>query len=186
MNSEDPYAYPGSSVLRNRLGILDPEELDVVERRLVYEPMTSEISRIILNAAPVCFVIHSLVHLRAALTAASSLGDPVIALSAPGASAYAGAAWFAALVRQGEAEFPNVPFIAILDCGDRAGDVLSALGTGLKHLVFTGHPEALRRLKAIAAESGAEILDRRPEAFDLVNRRAPERAARAWCQASSE
>jgi fido (protein-threonine AMPylation protein) len=31
----DPYIYPGSTVLRNKLGITDPAELDYVERELV-------------------------------------------------------------------------------------------------------------------------------------------------------
>lgn len=35
--SDDPYVYAGTSVLRNRLGIYDPEELDRVERQLVRE-----------------------------------------------------------------------------------------------------------------------------------------------------
>jgi cell filamentation protein len=30
---DDPYVYPGTSVLRNRFGIVDPEKLDKVERR---------------------------------------------------------------------------------------------------------------------------------------------------------
>ena len=33
----DPYVYPGTSVLRNRLGIRDAAELDRVERQLVRE-----------------------------------------------------------------------------------------------------------------------------------------------------
>ncbi len=35
MTGEDPYNYPGSAVLRNRLGIRDPDRLDAIERRLV-------------------------------------------------------------------------------------------------------------------------------------------------------
>lgn len=134
----------------------------------------------------VCYVIHSLAHLRAALAAGGATGQPITALSGPQASAYAGAAWFAALVRHGQAEFPGVPLTAILDCGDRPGDALIALGTGLRHLVFTGHPEAARRLEAIAAENGAEILRQRPEAFDLLNQRDPAFAARAWCERPSD
>ena len=33
--ADDPYVYPGTSILRNRLGITDPEFLDKQERSLV-------------------------------------------------------------------------------------------------------------------------------------------------------
>ena len=35
--SDDPYVYPGTSVLRNRIGIRDARELERVERQLVRE-----------------------------------------------------------------------------------------------------------------------------------------------------
>lgn len=35
IDSDDPYVYPGTTTLRNRLGITDPGELDRVERSLV-------------------------------------------------------------------------------------------------------------------------------------------------------
>jgi cell filamentation protein len=35
VSADDPYLYPGTSVLRNKLGILDTGEFDRIERRLV-------------------------------------------------------------------------------------------------------------------------------------------------------
>jgi cell filamentation protein len=35
VNGIDPYCFPGSTVLRNKLGIMDAQELDYVERELV-------------------------------------------------------------------------------------------------------------------------------------------------------
>jgi len=35
VSGDDPYLYPGAPVLRNRLGLTDPDQLDKVERRLV-------------------------------------------------------------------------------------------------------------------------------------------------------
>ena len=35
MSADDPYCYPGSSSLRNRLGLTNPAQLDRMERRLV-------------------------------------------------------------------------------------------------------------------------------------------------------
>ena len=37
MSDSDPYVYPGTRILRNRLGIIDPELLDHAERSLVTE-----------------------------------------------------------------------------------------------------------------------------------------------------
>jgi hypothetical protein len=136
-----------------------------------------------LDKPAACFTIHSLTHLRAALTAGAESGRPIVALSAAGASGYAGAAWFAALVAEGRAEFPGVPLTAILDCADRAGDVPAALKRGIGHIVFTGHPEAAARLQDIAAQTGATILLERPRSCDLLNARDPFRAARVHCEA---
>lgn len=134
------------------------------------------------DAEPAAFIVHSLAQLRAALAAGAASGRSILAVSAPSASAYAGASWFAALIAAGKAEFPDVALTPILDCGDRAGDALAALGLGLRHLVFTGHAEAAARLARIAAESGATILDRRPDALDLLDRTDPDRAAQKHCQ----
>jgi len=135
-----------------------------------------------LEPIPAAFVVHSLRHLRAALAAGAAAGRPIIALSAPGASAFAGASWFLALIEQGATEFPDVPLTAILDCGDRGGDAVAALQAGAMHLIFTGHLGALARLKGIAADYGASVDDRRPSAFDLLNTADPVYAARAACE----
>ena len=133
-----------------------------------------------------CFTIHGLAHLRAALTAGAQSGRPIVALSAAGASGYAGAGWFAALIEQGRAEFPAVPLTAILDCADRAGDVPAALRRGITHIVFTGHPEAALRLQDIVGQVGATILLERPASLDLLTARDPFRAARLHCEASEK
>jgi len=131
---------------------------------------------------PAAFVVHSLAHLRAALAAGAASGRPVVALSAPGASAFAGPAWFAAMVKAARDEFPEASFTPVIDCGDRAGDVLNALDLGLRHVIFTGSSEAAARLEAIAAGIGATVTNRRPEAFDLLNIRDAGPAALKWCE----
>jgi hypothetical protein len=132
------------------------------------------------------FVIHGLKHLRAALAAARAAARPVIVISAPAAGAYAGANWFAVLIAHAAAEFPDVEMTAILDCGDRGGDVLAALKAGLRHIVFTGHPDAAARLIAIATVDGARILDRRPPALDLLDSADVDYAARKHCECLPE
>ena len=129
-----------------------------------------------------CFTVHGLPHLRAALTAGALTGRPIVALSAVGASGFAGAGWFIALTEQGRQEFPNVSLTAILDCADRAGDVPAALKRGITHIVFTGHPEAAIRLQDIARQMGAAVLLERPASLDLLNFRDPFRAARIHCE----
>jgi len=133
------------------------------------------------NAPAACFTIHSLAHLRAALTAGAASGRSIIALSAIGASGFAGAGWFAALVEHGRREFPEVALTTMLDCADRGGDVPAALKLGLSHLIFTGHPEAAVRLGDIAVQYGATVITARPPSLDLLNVRDPFRAARIHC-----
>jgi hypothetical protein len=130
-----------------------------------------------------CFTIHGLAHLRAALTAGAAGGRPVVALSAIGASSFAGAGWFASLAELGRLEFPGVELTAMLDCADRAGDVPAALKLGLGHIIFTGHAEAAIRLQDIAAQCGATVITTRPPSLDLLNARDPFRAARIHCEA---
>jgi hypothetical protein len=138
------------------------------------------------NAPAACFTIHSLAHLRAALTAGAASGRPIVVLSATGASGFAGAGWFASLVEQAGQEFPEVELTAMLDCADRAGDAPAALKLGLSHLIFTGHPEAAIRLQDIAAQSGATVIAARPPSLDLLNARDPFRAARIHCDTSEK
>jgi cell filamentation protein len=170
------------------LGRLDPRRWIAASRAAHtadYRLMAEEIGRAILDRAPVCFIVHGLPHLRAALTAGAEFGRPIIALSGPSAGAYAGAGWFTELVRQGRAEFPEVQLTAIFDCGDRAGDALAAFDAGVTDIVFTGHPDAFTRLTAIAAGLGVRVHDRRPEGFDLINLKDPLFAARRHCGLSS-
>ena len=76
-------------------------------------------------------------------------------VSFPGAGASAGPGWFQEIVERLEAEHPGLAFEAVLDCGDKAGAVLAALRRGVRHVRFSGHPEAARRLGAIAEQLGA-------------------------------
>jgi hypothetical protein len=129
---------------------------------------------------PACFTVHGLGHLRAALAAGARSGTPIVALSAEGASGFAGVGWFANMIAQGRDEFPSVALTAIFDCADRAGDVLTAFEAGLEHIVFTGHPLAAERLAKIAVGYGATVLTERPNSFDFLHSRDPDYAARAF------
>ena len=119
-----------------------------------------------IQGAGIVVVVHGLGHLRAALAAGHAARQDVTAISAGSAGAFAGAGWFHAMIQAGRVEYPDVALTAILDCGDRAGDVLTALGLGITHVVFTGHPDALSRLRSVAGAKDAVIFDVRPPALD--------------------
>ena len=126
-------------------------------------------------------VIHSLDHARAALGAAQALGVAVTLASAAGAGAYAGPAWFRAVVALAAAEFPAARFTAVLDCADEAGTVLAALRQGVKRVRFSGSPAAAARLADIAAQHGAVIEHEAPaHPLDLLDRRDAPAACRAF------
>jgi cell filamentation protein len=40
VSSDDPYVYPGTAVLRNKLGLKDPARLDQIERLIVTQRIT--------------------------------------------------------------------------------------------------------------------------------------------------
>lgn len=137
------------------------------------------------TSSPACFTVHGLPHLRVAMAAGAATGRAIVVMSAAGASGYAGAGWFLSMAEQGRAEFPDVALTAWLDCDDRGGDVLAAFAAGARHVIFTGHPEAGRRLNAIAQEYGAAILSERPLSCDLLNASDPAWTARKWCETSA-
>ena len=125
-------------------------------------------------------IVHSLAHARAALAAAAELGVPLTLASAPGAAAYAGPGWFQEVVAQAKAEVPRADCRAVIDCGERPGDVLLALRLGLEQVRFTGKKEAAKKLAAIAEQLGAELITGRLEALDLRGVADPAVACRAW------
>ena len=127
-------------------------------------------------AVPRAVTVHGPADALAALEAAASLGRPVVLLSAPGAAAYAGAAWFKALVALARERWPAVDATAMLDCGDRAELVQGAMREGLADLVFTGPAATAARLSDIARQQGARLHRRRPESLDIAR---PERALAA-------
>jgi hypothetical protein len=114
--------------------------------------------------------IHGWPELQAALAATPPGGDLTVT-SAPAAAGHAGPGWFAALADRARAVRPDVRLTAILDCADRAGDVLAALRAGVRDVVFTGPEAATGRLAALAAAEGAVLHRQAPDCVDLRGRR---------------
>ncbi|MBP2310855.1 hypothetical protein [Azospirillum soli] len=124
--------------------------------------------------------IHGLTEARAACAAAAELGVPVLLVSAPAASAHAGALWFRDVVARAAAGFPNVAVTAVLDCADRAGDAQGALSAGVTTVLFTGRAEVAERLADIARARGATLLTGLAPALELRGARDPDVVCREW------
>jgi hypothetical protein len=129
---------------------------------------------------PRAVTVHGPEDALAAAAAAAELGRPVRLLSAPGAAAYAGAGWFAALVRLARERHPDALIAATLDCGDRPELVQGALRTGLDDLIYTGSAAIAARLADIAGQRGARLRRRRPRSLDLADVADTLTACRSW------
>lgn len=124
---------------------------------------------------------------RRAATAAKALSVSLTLLSPPGASAYGGVGWFAALAALAAAELaPCAEFDWILDCGDRAGDALTALAEGCPSVIFDGSDAAAARLTGIAAARGARVLRARPAALTLRPGGDALSASRQWLRMTGQ
>jgi hypothetical protein len=108
-------------------------------------------------------VVHSLHQAIAALKAAAHAGQPIIIASAPDAGGYVGPGWFKALVAAARNAVPGARFSALLDCGDNVGAALAAIRAEVEGAVFTGRPDAARRLADIARQHAVRFETNRPQ-----------------------
>jgi hypothetical protein len=125
-----------------------------------------------------CFIIHDLAQGRAALSAASEAGLGPVLASAPGAAGYLGAGTWRALEELWRREFPETQFLALLDCGDSAGDALAALRAGVTALRLDSHAGTVAKIAAMAEALGATVNPETGPACDLAEHRDPLAAAR--------
>ena len=128
---------------------------------------------------PPCIVIHSLVHARIVLEAATEAGGlPVLLLSAPDAACFMGPAWWLALIEAAVVghvrAVPN-----LLDCGDAAGRAMQALRLGQKGLILDPVCPQYDAVLERATVAGAAIQSTRPAALDLAEHGA-HRLLQGW------
>jgi len=128
-------------------------------------------------------VIHDLDHARAALAASSGLGIAVLLVTAPGAARSGGPAYLKAVIDRAAEGFPSSQWSALIDCGDRPGDVFASLDAGWRRLAFTGAPVAGQRLGEIAAGRGASLEHLPASSLDLAFEADPRSASRTWLSA---
>ena len=120
------------------------------------------------GADPV-FIVHSLPHAVATLTAAAESGRVVVLLSAAGAGLYAGPGWWRTLIQAARGVVPEARCKTRLDCADDAGAAQSAIRAGVEALIFTGRADVAARLADIAGQRGIEVVSKRPAAtLDLA------------------
>ena len=102
--------------------------------------------------------VHDWRQTEAALHAARAGGAAPTLVTPNDAAAFYGAGYLAALQDKARAEFPDVPFRLIVDCGDAAGYALACLRAGVKLISM----EPLNdKVADIARQMGAELV-RRP------------------------
>jgi len=132
-------------------------------------------------AEPPAIVVHNLAHALAALAAAAEAGVPIRLESAPGAAAYAGAAWFAAVVAAARRAHPRARALAVLDCGAEAGLALGAIREGVEAIRTRAPARVRRKLAAIAGAAGTRVVEgRRGAVLDLLDAADPAAAATAF------
>ncbi len=125
-------------------------------------------------------IVHDLGHALAALEAASGLGRPVILLSAPGAAGSMGAQVFRDLIEMAKATHPGAEVTAVLDCGEDPGLVLGAFRAGVMAARVTAQPDAMDRLRGMAAEMDAQVFEDEGPFLDLIDEDDAPAACKAW------
>jgi hypothetical protein len=128
--------------------------------------------------------VRGLEEARLAAGAAAALNLHFCLSSQVAASGYAGAGWFARLAAVVRQEYPGVVALAILDCGDRAGDVMAGIEEGVDAMVFSGPAPVAKSLQAMAQSTGLRLFAALGPGLDLSRQADPSTACRAWLQAS--
>jgi len=119
-------------------------------------------------------VVHTQAQAVAALAAAARAGRPVVLASPPGAAAAMGAGLFGAIVAAARAAHPEARSLAVLDCGDRAGDAMGALREGIEAVCFRGAADVAAKLAEMAAGSGARVVAELAVSLDLAGSADPQ------------
>ncbi len=125
-------------------------------------------------------IVHNLAHARAALSAAGTLGVPVVLISAAGAAAYAGACYFLEFTGRAMAEHPEAKARTVLDCGTEPGLALGALSAGCPAIRYTGPRASRLKIADIAARSRARVDNSRYRVLDLLDVEDARTAAYEW------
>jgi hypothetical protein len=125
-------------------------------------------------------IVHDLAQAEAALAVAAELSVPITLMSPPGAAAYQGVGYFAAMVEEARRAVPTAVATAVLDCGDAPGLALAALRHGIDAVRIEAPAKIRARIADIAKQTGGALVTGRVAALDLATAREPREACRAW------
>ena len=132
-------------------------------------------------AGPPTIIVHNLDHALGALAAAVEAGTAVRLMSAPGAAAYGGAAWFGALAAQAREAYPRAEVEMVLDCGSEPGLALGAIRTGIGAIRIKAPAKVREKICAIATASGSRLVaNDHVRALDLLDARDPHWEVSTW------
>ena len=124
--------------------------------------------------------VHGLGDAMRACSIAHQLGVAITLISAPGAVASIGPAWFRNIVRDLERAYPDLDVEAVLDCGDAAGYALAALRGGVKFIRYSGKPSTARKIEDIAENYGARLVRQPSRILDPRDEQDADAALRKW------
>lgn len=130
--------------------------------------------------------VHSPSHVRAALEAARALGCAVTLVSPQASASLAGIGWWRELMAVAKAEFPDVAFAHLLDCGPAAGLALAAIRCGAAPVLLEAEAEMLAKVADIAEQAGTRAEGGGKDALDLLGMPAPGLACREWLGAEDD
>ena len=86
--------------------------------------------------------------MQAVLMAARDSGNVPVLLTPENAAATYGAGYLAALQNRGRAEFPDVAFTLVVDCGDTPGYALACLRAGIARITESSSADTRMVLRA--------------------------------------
>lgn len=124
-------------------------------------------------------IVHDRDHLAAVYRASKKAGQPIAAITARNAAAYAGVLYLKKMCDSTAAEHGPAQVQVAIDCGDDAANVQAALAEGWRRLIFTGRAEVADKLRAIAAQYDAELVDPPTALVDLMESDDPEQTCAA-------
>jgi hypothetical protein len=123
-------------------------------------------------------IVHDVTQARAALASAGALGRRVTLQSPAATSAAMGPALFAEICALARSEHAAAFAGAIFDCGDEAGQALAAIRQGGLDLLIDLPAEAAAKLRDMAAQSGARVIEKsETPVLDLADATAEKDAA---------
>lgn len=136
-------------------------------------------------ATPIAtIVVRDRRQMAAAVSAAEAVPMPIWLRTAPGLAAAAGLPVIRAMLERAGATRAGAQARPLIDCDDRPGLALAAIGAGLPHISLHGSDEGTARTAAIARLAGGGRVDAGGchPLLDLAGCAEPEPVCRAWLQ----